>query len=157
MDCQEVVRGYKRLTKVERAFRSIKTEDLRLRPIWHYDENRVKTHIFICMLSYYVLWHLKEAWRPMTFADEEIDLKETRDPVALSEQSESCKKKLSSKVSDDGLTISSFRRLFNSFNTISRSTLELKLTNNQVVRYNIKGEMDAHQAKAFELLETFKM
>jgi hypothetical protein len=76
IDSAGVVREYKKLTNIERAFRSIKAEDFNLIPIYHFDENRVKTHIFICMLSYYVLWHIKEAWRPLTFEDEEIDLKE---------------------------------------------------------------------------------
>ena len=69
---EEAVRHYKSLTKVERAFRSIKTTDLEDRPIRHYTESRVKTHLFICMLAYYVKWHMMEAWRPLLFADEEL-------------------------------------------------------------------------------------
>ena len=71
MDAAEVVRGYKRLTAVERAFRSMKTVDLEIRPIHHRLENRVRAHIFLCMLAYYVEWHMREAWRELLFADEE--------------------------------------------------------------------------------------
>ena len=76
MDAAEVVRGYKRLTEVERAFRSMKTVDLEIRPIHHRLENRVRAHIFLCMLAYYVEWHMREAWRALLFADEDLDAKD---------------------------------------------------------------------------------
>jgi hypothetical protein len=82
MSAPDAVRSYKALTQVERAFRSLKTVDLKIRPIHHRLESRVRAHIFLCMLSYYVEWHMIEAWRPMLFADEDQSAKLKRDPVA---------------------------------------------------------------------------
>ena len=78
----DAVRGYKALTQVERAFRSFKTLGLKVRPIRHYRDHRVRAHIFLCMLAYYVQWHMIEAWRPLLFADEDQAAKTLRDPVA---------------------------------------------------------------------------
>jgi hypothetical protein len=76
------VRSYKALAEVERAFRSMKTIDLHIRPIHHRLEERVRAHIFLCMLAYYVEWHMREAWRELMFADEDLERKKHRDPVA---------------------------------------------------------------------------
>ena len=88
MSAPEAVRSYKALTQVERAFRSLKTVDLKIRPIHHWREGRVRAHIFLCMLAYYVEWHLIEAWRPLLFADEDQAAKTKRDPVAPAKRSE---------------------------------------------------------------------
>ena len=77
-----VVRSYKSLAEVERAFRSLKTIDLKVRPIHHRLADRVRAHIFLCMLAYYVEWHMREAWRALLFADEDQTAKPQRDPVA---------------------------------------------------------------------------
>ncbi|MGB5406037.1 MAG: IS1634 family transposase, partial [Thiogranum sp.] len=82
MSAAEAVRSYKSLSQVERAFRSIKTVDLKVRPIHHHLEPRVRAHIFLCMLAYYVEWHMREAWRPLLFCDEDLEAKALRDPVA---------------------------------------------------------------------------
>ncbi|MDP7491183.1 MAG: IS1634 family transposase, partial [Arenicellales bacterium] len=87
MDRDEVVRSYKQLSQVERSFRSMKTMDLHVRPIYHRTEPRVRAHILLCMLAYYVRWHMLEAWRPLLFCDEELDAKRTRDPVAPAKRS----------------------------------------------------------------------
>src|SRR5439155_19149360 len=71
LDAADVVRSYKSLANVERAFRSMKTIDLKVRPIHHHLADRVRAHIFLCMLAYYVEWHMREAWRAMLFADED--------------------------------------------------------------------------------------
>lgn len=71
MSAPDAVRSYKALAQVERAFRALKTVDLKIRPIHHRLESRVRAHIFLCMLAYYVEWHLIEAWRPLLFADED--------------------------------------------------------------------------------------
>jgi transposase len=75
MDADETVRSYKQLSQAERAFRSFKSIDLMVRPIYHRIENRVRAHTFLCMLSYYVQWHMMEAWRPLIYADEEQQAK----------------------------------------------------------------------------------
>jgi hypothetical protein len=87
MSAPDAVRSYKALTQVERAFRSLKTVDLKIRPIHHRLESRVRAHIFLCMLSYYVEWHMIEAWRPLLFADEDQAAKAKRDPVAPAKRS----------------------------------------------------------------------
>src|SRR5260370_29400516 len=75
MTSAETVRSYKALAEVERAFRSMKTIDLHIRPIHHRLEGRVRAHIFLCMLAYYVEWHMREAWRELMFADEDRERK----------------------------------------------------------------------------------
>ena len=81
LDAAQTVLSYKLLGSVERAFRSFKTMDLNVRPIHHRLAQRVRAHIFLCLLAYYVLWHLLEAWRPLLFADEDLEAKKPRDPV----------------------------------------------------------------------------
>jgi transposase len=87
MDSAECVRNYKSLANVERAFRSLKTIDLKVRPIHHRTADRVRAHIFLCMLAYYVEWHMREAWRELMFADTDQQAKATRDPVAPARRS----------------------------------------------------------------------
>lgn len=78
----ERVRSYKALIGLERAFRTMKSVDLKIRPIHHLLEDRVRAHILLCMLAYYVEWHMREAWRELMFADEDQEAKASRDPVA---------------------------------------------------------------------------
>ena len=87
LSAEDAVRSYKQLGRVERAFRAIKTMDLQIRPIHHRLEGRVRAHIFLCMLAYYVQWHMMEAWRELLFFDEDQDAKATRDPVAPAKRS----------------------------------------------------------------------
>jgi transposase len=99
MDAPTCVRTYKSLSQVERAFRSIKTMDLKVRPIHHHLENRVRAHIFLCMLAYYVEWHMREAWRELMFADEDQAAKVLiRDPVAPAQRSDEAMKKVQSRT-----------------------------------------------------------
>ena len=75
MDANQTVRSYKLLSNVEHAFRCLKSVDLMVRPIHHHLEDRVRAHLFLCMLAYYVQWHMAEAWRPLLFADEDQEAK----------------------------------------------------------------------------------
>jgi transposase len=102
MDSAETVRRYKSLAQVERAFRSFKTMDLKIRPIHHRTADRVRGHILLCMLAYYVEWHLREAWRPLLFADEDQVAKLTRDPVAPAKRSEAAELKAQTHLLEDG-------------------------------------------------------
>jgi len=77
---EDAVRNYKKLANVERAFRTMKSVSLKVRPIHHHLESRVRAHIFLCMLAYYVEWHMREALRPILFSDEDQAVKATRDP-----------------------------------------------------------------------------
>ena len=121
MKTDDLVRSYKLLTQVERAFRSFKNIDLKVRPIRHRRENRVRAHIFLCMLSYYVLWHMMEAWRPLLFADEDQQAKAKRDPVAPAKRSEAAMRKIQTKKLDDGSPASSFRTLLRLLSNIVRN------------------------------------
>jgi hypothetical protein len=122
MDAASCVRNYKSLANVERAFRSIKTIDLKVRPIHHRLENRVRAHIFLCMLAYYVEWHLREAWRELMFADTDLDAKATRDPVAPAKRSAAAQDKASSHTLTDGTPAHSFATLMGELATVVRNT-----------------------------------
>src|SRR3990167_4954759 len=118
LDAADAVRHYKRLSDVERAFRSLKTIDLKVRPIHHRLEPRVRAHIFLCMLAYYVEWHLREAWRPLLFADEDQQAKTPRDPVAPAKRSAAALRKVHAKVLADGTVVHSFQTLLKTLSTI---------------------------------------
>jgi hypothetical protein len=114
----DVVRSYKMLTQVERAFRSLKTIDLEIRPIRHRLEDRVKAHIFLCMLAHYVVWHMMESWRALLFCDEDQQAKSTRDPVAPAKRSSAALDKVYAKVLDDGTPVHSFQTLLTDLSSI---------------------------------------
>jgi transposase len=122
MSSGDAVRNYKGLSSVERAFRSLKTVDLKVRPIHHHLETRVRAHIFLCMLAYYVEWHMREAWRELMFADEDQAAKATRDPVAPARRSAAAEEKARSKQLDDGTPVHSFHTLLEELSTIVRNT-----------------------------------
>jgi len=122
MDAPTCVRTYKSLAQVERAFRSIKTMDLKVRPIHHYLENRVRAHIFLCMLAYYVEWHMRDVWRELMFADEDQAAKLVRDPVAPAQRSDAAMKKVLSRTLDDGSPVHSYATLMAELATIVRNT-----------------------------------
>jgi transposase len=122
MNAPECVRSYKSLANVERAFRSMKTIDLKVRPIHHRLADRVRAHIFLCMLAYYVEWHLREAWRELMFADTQQQAKASRDPVAPAERSSSAQDKASTHLLVDGTPAHSFSTLMAELATIVRNT-----------------------------------
>jgi hypothetical protein len=119
----DAVRSYTRLSDVERAFRSLKTIDLKVRPLGHHREPRVRAHIFLCMLAYYVEWHMREAWRPLLFSDEEQAAKLTRDPVAPAQRSAAALRKVHTKVLDDGTPVHSFATLLKDLSRIVTARL----------------------------------
>jgi hypothetical protein len=114
----DVVRSYKMLSQVEQAFRSLKTIDLEVRPIRHRLEDRVKAHIFLCMLAHYVVWHMIESWRELLFCDEDQQAKNTRDPVAPAQRSSAALDKVHAKVLDDGTPVHSFQTLLKDLSSI---------------------------------------
>lgn len=118
----DVVRSYKMLSQVEQAFRSLKTIDLQVRPIRHRLEDRVKAHIFLCMLAHYVVWHMIESWREMLFCDEDQLAKKTRDPVAPAKRSNAALDKVHSKVLGDGTPAHSFQTLLKDLSSIVSNT-----------------------------------
>jgi transposase len=122
MSADDTVRSYKALADVERAFRSLKTIDLKVRPIHHRLADRVRSHILLCMLAYYVEWHMREAWRPLLFADEDQAAKRTRDPVAPAKRSAAAEEKALTRRLPDGSLTHSFRTLLADLATIVRNT-----------------------------------
>jgi transposase len=125
MSTADTVRNYKALSSVERAFRCLKTVDLKVRPIHHRLENRVRAHIFLCMLAYYVEWHMREAWRELLFADEDLAAKTTRDPVAPAQRSEAAQIKATTHSLEDGTPAHSFRTLLQTLATIVRNVCRI--------------------------------
>jgi hypothetical protein len=124
MSAEAAVLNYKRLAEVERAFRTLKGVDLQVRPIRHRLETRVKAHIFLSMLAYYVQWHLAEAWKPLLFADEApADKARERDPVAPAKRSKDALAKVHSRRLADGTPALSFGGLLTHLTTIVRNTM----------------------------------
>ena len=150
----DVVRSYKSLSDVERAFRSLKTVDLKVRPIHHRLPDRVRAHILICMLAYYVEWHMREAWRALLFADEDQAAKATRDPVAPALRSDKAERKVQTHTLSDGTPAHSFRTLLDELSTIVRNTCRTALASAQACTFTIVTQPNAVQQRAFQLLET---
>ena len=121
MSPAEIVTAYKDLALVEADFRGLKAIDLDLRPIHHYNENRVRAHVFICMLASYLLWHLRRAWAPICFTDETKP--PPVDPVAPARRSRAALDKASRQHHPDGQPIHSLATLFDELATLTRNTI----------------------------------
>ena len=154
MDADETVRSYKLLSQAERAFRSFKTVDLMVRPIRHRLEDRVRAHIFLCMLAYYVQWHMMEAWRPLLYADEDQKGKALRDPVAPAKRSDSAIKKVKTKRLDDGSRVFSFRGLLGHLSAIVRATCRCPDERDTSATFMMTTSPNPKQQRAFDLLQT---
>ncbi len=152
MEDAEVVRCYKRLTRVERAFRSMKTVDLKVRPVYHRDADRVRAHIFLCTLAYYVEWHLRRAWAPLLF-DDEVDSSWTRDAVARAQPSPSALKKKRTLRTADGLTVNSFHSLLDSLATVVKNECRRAGAANDEPAFVMTTRADPTQARALELVQ----
>ncbi len=157
LSAEDTVRSYKRLTQVERAFRSLKTVDLEIRPIHHRLEHRVRAHIFLCMLAYYVLWHMLEAWRPLLFGDEAHHAKATRDAVAPATRSEAALRKVHSKTLDDGSEVHSFHTLLTLLSSIVRNVCRVPGAPPDVPTFDVVTTPSAKQQRAYRLLESIKL
>lgn len=152
LSSDQVVRAYKRLAKVEQAFRSFKTVDLQVRPIRHRLEDRVRCHFFLCMLSYYVLWHLKRAWRPLLFADEVDTPPPDTSPVAPAKRSQRAERKARSKQTAEGLPAHSFQSLLSHLATLTRNTVRLR-HKPDTPSFPMLPRMTPVQQRAFELID----
>jgi transposase len=123
LPAEEAVRSYKRLAQVEQAFRALKGLDVLVRPIYHRVEPRVRAHIFLCLLAYHVEWHMRQAWAPLLFADEELaTARAERDPVAPAEPSEAATAKKRTKHNSAGVGVHSWRTLLAELATRTRNT-----------------------------------
>ena len=157
MSSAEAVRSYKALAEVERAFRAMKTIDLHIRPIHHRLENRVRAHIFLCMLAYYVEWHMREAWRELMFADEDLERKKHRDPVAAAERSDAALEKVTTRKFKNGSIVHSFRTLLEDLSTIVRNTCEARAGNKGASTFQMTTLPNPAQQLALNLLQEIAM
>ena len=153
LSAPDAVRAYKGLGNVERAFRTFKGVDLRVRPVHHRLEDRVRAHVLLCMLACYVEWHMRRALAPLLYADEELDeARAGRDPVAAAQPSENLKRKRAEKSTQDGLPLRRWDGLISALATQTRNTCRVG-EGKTAVRFTRDTEPNATQAKAFELLE----
>ncbi|MCC7380706.1 MAG: IS1634 family transposase [Deltaproteobacteria bacterium] len=153
VSADDAVRHYKRLTRVERAFRSLKTLSLHVRPIYHHTESRVRAHIFLCMLAYYVEWHMRRAWAPLLFTDE-VDRSVTRDPVAAATPSRAARRKAATKKAADGSVLHSFSTLITHLSAIVRNHCRRKGATNAEPRFEMTTRPDPTHRRAIKLLES---
>ena len=150
LSSDKVVGCYKRLSDVERAFRSLKSVDLKIRPIYHHLADRVKAHVFLCMLSYYVEWHMRQALAPILFDDEDPQAAETarKSIVAPAERSPKAKSKDSLKQTDDGIPVHSFQTLLKDLATLTRNEVRVGEQTMQML-----ATPTIVQQRAFQLLQ----
>ena len=153
MDAPECVRNYKALANVERAFRSLKTIDLKVRPIHHRLADRVRAHIFLCLLAYYVEWHLREAWRELLFADDDRAAQAERDPVAPAQRSARALRKASTQRLDDGRPAHSFRTLLEELASVVRNTCRTRGADADAPSFQLVTTANPTQQRALALLE----
>ncbi len=156
MDGPECVRRYKSLANVERAFRSLKSIDLKVRPIHHRLADRVRAHIFLCTLAYYVEWHLREAWRPLMFADTDQQAKATRDPVAPAVRSPAALAKAARHTLEDGTPAHSFATLIAELATIVRNTCRTPHAGPEAPTFEVLTSANPKQAHALALVEAIR-
>ena len=133
------------------AARSI---DLKVRPIHHRLESRVRAHIFLCLLAYYVEWHMREAWRPLLFSDEDQAAKLTRDPVAPAKRSAAALRKVHTKVLDDGTPVHSFSTLLKDLSRIVRNVCRPRGADPEAPTFEIVTTPHPTQQRAYDLLKT---
>jgi transposase len=146
------VRSYKRLALVEQAFRCLKGIDLLVRPIYHHAAERVRAHILLCLLAYYVEWHLRQKWEPLLFEDEELAVdRNRRDPVAPAKASKSAILKKTTKLTPGGLPVHSFRTLIAHMGTRCRNACVVNSDPKQTTFFQVT-DPDALQAEALRLI-----
>jgi len=152
MSSPDVVRSYKQLSHVERAFRSLKTVDLKVRPIHHRLEDRVRAHVFLCMLAYYVEWHMRRKLAPLLFEDHDKKAATLRreSVVKPALRSEAAERKAATKHDDDGLPVHSFRSLLSDLATLTINRIQTG--NASLPAFNKLTNPTPLQKKAFSLL-----
>jgi hypothetical protein len=148
----DTVRAYKSLARVERAFRCIKATDLDIRPIYHYVSPRVRAHVFLCMLAYYLEWHMRQALAPMLFDDHDRAAGEAlrASPVAKAQPSPAAKRKAKKKCTDNGLPVHSFRTLLTDLATLTRNIVRC----GEAPEITLLARPTEIQQRAFDLLGT---
>jgi transposase len=163
LSAADTVRSYKGLAHVEQAFRTLKGIDLRVRPIYLRVPDHVRAHIFLCLLAYYVQWHMRRALAPLLFDDEELaENRKTRDPVAPARPSASAKRKKATRRNAEGLPVHSFHTLLGALATRTRNYYRMDIVPKSkesgetiTIRYHDHTEPDPLQTKALQLLGLF--
>jgi hypothetical protein len=150
LSAADTVRAYKSLAGVERAFRSLKTVDLELRPVFHWTAPRVRAHVLLCMLAYYLEWHMRRALAPMLFDDHDPAAGEALrpSPVAKAQPSPAARCKAKTKRTDDGLPVHSFRSLLADLATLTRNTVRF----GRAATFHVLATPTQIQRRAFESL-----
>lgn len=153
LDAGQTVQAYKDLARLERAFRCLKTVDLDIRPIHHWNPDRVRAHVFLCMLTYHVEWHLRQALAPLLFHDTDIERARTQraSPVASTEPSKLAKTKKATKRNADGLPVMRFADLMDHLGTLTRNSMRVSLQANH--RFTLFASPTSIQETAFRLLD----
>ncbi|MBV8232693.1 MAG: IS1634 family transposase [Planctomycetaceae bacterium] len=148
LDPAGVVESYKKLARIERDFRIIKTDDLDLRPIHHRLEQRVRAHVLICLLACYLVWHLRKAWAPLTYTDEAPPQRDN--PVAPAKRSTAANAKAATKHDANGNPLRSFRGLLDHLATLTRDRIRYQGTDIEIDKLT---EPTPDQRRAFDLIE----
>ena len=151
-DDAATVRHYKSLSRVERAFRCIKTVDLQVRPVHHWLADRVRAHVLLCMLAYYLEWHMRQRLAPMLFDDTDREAAEAlrASVVAQAQRSPAAVTKQTTGLTADGLPVHSFRSLLGDLATLARNTIITAITPNYPL--TVLTRPTPIQQKAFDLL-----
>jgi len=148
----DVVRHYKNLTNVERAFRCWKGMDIRVRPIYLRTEEHVRAHIFLCLLAYYVEWHMRAVLAPLLFEEEDlVQYRQQRDPVAPAKPSTVVQTKKQRKQTEEGFPVQSFSTLLQALATRCRNTCQVQ-ARTEAPTFEQITQATPLQVKAFELL-----
>jgi hypothetical protein len=153
LGANETVGAYKGLSQVERAFRSMKSVDLKIRPIHHRLAERVRAHVFLCMLAYYVEWHMRDRLAPILFDDHDPAEAAAGRPnmVVAAQRSTAAQAKAANKVTADGMPVHSFRTLLTDLATIARNTVEVRQAD-EAARFDKITRPTAVQQRALDLL-----
>ncbi len=150
LDAEATVRSYKALSTVERAFRSCKTVDLEVRPVFHWSEDRVRAHVFLCLLAYHLEWHMRQALTPILFDDHDRTAAQAQrlSPVGKARVSPAARRKAAGKRTDDGYPVHSFRTLLADLATVTRNTVRF----DKGLCATVLATPTAFQQHAFDLL-----
>jgi hypothetical protein len=153
LDASSTVKTYKQLANVERAFRSLKTVDIEVRPIHHRRSPRVRAHVVLCMLAYYLEWHMRRALRPILFDDHDKPVADAARAsiVAKAERSDAADRKAATKRTDDGLPVQSFRSLLADLATVTRNIMAM--AQDPRATFVLYPQLTPAQHKAFTLLD----
>ena len=150
MEAEELVASYKSLAQVERAFRSLKAVDLQIRPVYHWLETRVRAHLFLCMLAYYVEWHMRQRLAPLLYADHDKAQAQRISIVAPAEPSPAAKRKRAHHKTDEGTPLTSLRDLLRHLATMTLNAVTSPI--NKDYSFTVTATPTDLQRRAFELL-----